>query len=74
VTVGYWDQEGKISVGVWIAIFWLAIVVINLFGTLGYAEEEFWSAVIKLSAIVIFIIISLVLVLGGGPKGKQSRE
>jgi amino acid transporter len=34
---------------------------------LGYAEEEFWSSCLKLSATVIFMIIALVLVLGGGP-------
>jgi amino acid transporter len=51
----------------WITIFWVAIIVVNIFGTLGYAEEEFWSSVLKLSATVIFMIISFVLVLGGGP-------
>lgn len=47
----------------------VAIIVVNIFGTLGYAEEEFFSAIIKLGATVIFMIVALVLVLGGGPKG-----
>ncbi|KAL2116556.1 hypothetical protein VTJ04DRAFT_8724 [Mycothermus thermophilus] len=69
MTVQYWNSE--ISVAVWITIFWLAIVFINIFGTLGYAEEEFWSSVLKLSAVVIFMIMAVVLVCGGGPEGSR---
>jgi amino acid transporter len=59
------------TIAVWITIFFLFIVIVNVFGTLGYAEEEFWSSCIKLAATVIFMIIALVLVLGGGPKGSR---
>ena len=64
-TVQYWNKD--VSVAVWITIFWLFIIIINVFGTLGYAEEEFWAAVFKLSMIVIFLIVAVVLVCGGGP-------
>jgi len=64
-TVQYWDKE--ISVAVWITIFWVFIIIINVFGTLGYAEEEFVSSCFKLAATVIFMIVALVLVCGGGP-------
>jgi yeast amino acid transporter len=74
LTIGYWDTEEKISVGVWITVFFLLILITNLFGTLGYAEEEFWSAVIKLSATVIFLIIAFVMVLGGGPSNGSYSE
>jgi amino acid transporter len=72
ITVGYWNQE--ISVGVWITVFLVAIIIVNIFGTLGYAEEEFWSSMFKLAAIVIFMIIALVLVCGGGPKNGLYHE
>merc|ERR1711977_323429 len=49
--------------------FWVAIILINIFGTLGYAEEEFWSSCLKLVTIVVFMIIALILVLGGGRSG-----
>jgi len=52
-------------------VFFVAIVIVNIFGTLGYAEEEFWSSIIKLGATVVFMIIALVLVLGGGPESGQ---
>ncbi|KAH6639945.1 amino-acid permease inda1 [Truncatella angustata] len=74
LTIGYWDTEQKISVGVWITVFFVLILITNLFGTLGYAEEEFWSSIIKLSATVIFIIIAFVMVLGGGPDNGRYNE
>jgi amino acid transporter len=71
LTVQYWDGAKTISLAVFITIFWVFIILINVWGTLGYAEEEFWSSCLKLSATVIFMIIALVCVLGGGPsRGK----
>lgn len=71
-TVQYWNKD--ITVAAWITIFWLAIIVVNIFGTLGYAEEEFVSSCIKLTATVVFIIIAFVLVLGGGPSDGMYGE
>lgn len=72
LTIQYWNED--ISVGVWIAVFLAAIIIINLFGALGYAEEEFVSSVFKLLATVIFMIIAFVLVLGGGPSSGRYNE
>ncbi|KAI1121807.1 amino acid permease/ SLC12A domain-containing protein [Nemania abortiva] len=72
ISISYWNAE--ISSAVWISVFWGFIIFVNVFGTLGYAEEEFWSSLIKLSATVIFIIIAFVLVLGGGPTDGQYSE
>jgi amino acid permease len=58
-TVGYWNPD--INVGVWITVFLIAIVIINVFGVLGFAEEEFWSSILKLAAVVIFMIVGLIL-------------
>ncbi|KAK4243912.1 amino acid permease/ SLC12A domain-containing protein [Corynascus novoguineensis] len=69
MTVGYWNED--ISVAVWISVFFAAILIINVFGALGYAEEEFWSSVLKLGAIIVFMILAFVLVLGGGPSGSR---
>ncbi|KAI8944604.1 amino acid permease/ SLC12A domain-containing protein [Xylaria longipes] len=72
ISIKYWNAE--VSPAVWITVFWVFIIFVNVFGTLGYAEEEFWSALIKLGATVVFIIISFVLVLGGGPSNGQYSE
>lgn len=72
ITIQYWDADT--SPAVWITVFLVAIIIVNLFGALGYAEEEFWSSAFKLAATVIFMIIALVLVLGGGPKNGRYNE
>jgi amino acid transporter len=74
LTIGYWPGAEGVHVGVWMFLFWAFIILINVFGTLGYAEEEFWSSCLKLSATVIFMIISLVFVLGGGPDNGKYNE
>lgn len=63
--IKFWTRD--VHVAVWITMFLVAIILINVFGVLGYGEEEFWSSALKLAAIIIFMIIGLVLVLGGGP-------
>ncbi|KAF2832559.1 amino-acid permease inda1 [Ophiobolus disseminans] len=74
LTVKYWAGAQDVNDGVFIAVFWIFIILINVMGTLGYAEEEFWSSCLKLSATVIFMIIALILVCGGGPsKGIYSE-
>merc|ERR1712093_207419 len=65
ITVQYWEGAQKVPIAAWITIFWFAIIAINVFGTLGYAEEEFWSSCLKLAVVVIFIIIGIVLNCGG---------
>jgi amino acid transporter len=67
LTVQYWEGAKNVHIGGWITIFFLAIVLISIFGVLGFAEEEFWSSVLKLSTVVIFMIVALVMVLGGAP-------
>lgn len=57
---GYWEYVRHINIAVWITLFLLIIVIINVFGVIGFAEEEFWASVFKLTAVVVFMIISLV--------------
>ncbi|RFU27730.1 hypothetical protein B7463_g8606, partial [Scytalidium lignicola] len=62
----------------WAIVLPLELVVSGLINShcvnLGYAEEEFWSSVLKLGAIVSFMIIALILVCGGGPSGGKYDE
>jgi amino acid transporter len=56
---------------VWIVVFLLAIIIINIFGVLGYAEEEFWVSLLKLTTIIIFIFMGIIFACGGGPTSGQ---
>lgn len=66
ITIQYWDNDED-HIAIYIAVFLVLIAAISIFGALGYAEEEFWSSMFKLTMTVIFIIIAFVCVLGGGP-------
>ncbi|KAG6827898.1 hypothetical protein H0H92_010033 [Tricholoma furcatifolium] len=67
--IQYWTE--KIPIAALITIFWVLIIFICVFGTLGYAEEEFWSSCLKLLVVIMFAIIGVVCICGGGPKGGE---
>jgi yeast amino acid transporter len=67
ITVNYWTTS--INVGVFITIFLVALTLINLAGVRGYGEAEFVFSIIKVIAVVGFIILGIVIDAGGGPNG-----
>ncbi len=67
IIVQYWNDQ--INSAVFALIFYLFVVIVNLFGVRGYGETEFVFSTFKLIAITVFIIMGLVLICGGGPKG-----
>ncbi|KAL6916191.1 hypothetical protein FSST1_007686 [Fusarium sambucinum] len=67
-TIGYWNEA--ISRSVFVAIFLLIIVVINLFGVKTYGEAEFIFSLIKITAIVGFILLAIVINIAGEPEGQ----
>ncbi|KAK0390810.1 hypothetical protein NLU13_0313 [Sarocladium strictum] len=71
-TIRYWNQE--VHAAVWMTVFLVGLTIITCFGTLGYAEEEFWSSCLKLAAIVTFLFIGVVCVAGGGPSNGAFSE
>jgi len=72
LTVNYWGAN--VNVAVWITLFLIVILIINVFGVLGYAEEEFWVSLLKLATIIIFMLMGLVFVCGGGPSDGMYSE
>ena len=73
MTISYWSYDGSAAATVnpnaWVCIFYVMILGINLFGAKGYGEAEFIFSIIKIIAVVGFIILGIVLVCGGGPNG-----
>lgn len=65
VLIGYWDTA--VNNAVWITIFLVVVIGINLGGARAYGEAEFWFASIKVITIVGLIIMGIVLTAGGGP-------
>ncbi|KFY69290.1 hypothetical protein V498_10497 [Pseudogymnoascus sp. VKM F-4517 (FW-2822)] len=72
ITIRYWtgndvDDSARISDGVWIAVFLVIIVGVNIFGIRGYGEVEFVLGLIKVIAVIGFIITGIIINVGGVP-------
>ncbi|CAK7891803.1 general amino-acid permease Gap2p [[Candida] anglica] len=65
MTVNYWNSTENPAA--FVAIFYVIICVINFFGARGYGEAEFVFSIIKVTAVIGFIIFGIVIVCGGGP-------
>ncbi|CEP60043.1 amino acid permease GAP1 LALA0_S01e01706g [Lachancea lanzarotensis] len=68
ITVNFWGTPPKYRDG-FVALFYVVIVLINMFGVKGYGEAEFIFSFIKVVTVIGFIILGVILVCGGGPHG-----
>lgn len=68
----YWVPKDQVNPGVWIAIFLVSIVIINLFGVRFFGELEFWMSAVKVVIVLGVILLCLVLAAGGGPNHEAS--
>ncbi|CAM1510661.1 Fc.00g009960.m01.CDS01 [Cosmosporella sp. VM-42] len=64
-TISYWNEH--LPKAIFVAIFLFAIVVINMFGIKGYGEAEFVFSIIKVTAVIGFILLAIVINIGGQP-------
>ncbi|OLY80176.1 Lysine-specific permease [Smittium mucronatum] len=62
IIVQFWLPN--VSPVVWSFVLMAIVVFLNLFGARLYGEAEFWLALIKVLAIVIFIIIGILVATG----------
>lgn len=67
LTMQYWITKERINPGVWVAIFLVIIVAVNLLGVIFFGEIEFWLSTLKVITIVGLIILLLCITLGGSP-------
>lgn len=63
----YWVDRDTVNPGIFIAIFWVIIVLINYFGVRVFGEAEFWLSSVKLIILLGIILLSIILAAGGGP-------
>ncbi|KAF2429860.1 amino acid transporter [Tothia fuscella] len=68
LTIEFWNH-GKINNDAFVAVFLVLIIAINMFGVKGYGEAEFVFSIIKIIAVLGFIILGIILNIGGGPQG-----
>ncbi|CDR43979.1 CYFA0S13e01112g1_1 [Cyberlindnera fabianii] len=63
----YWVSRDTVNPGVWITIFLIVIVLINIFGVKIFGEFEFWLSCVKVLIVLGLILLLFILMLGGGP-------
>jgi yeast amino acid transporter len=61
-TIDYWHHY---NIGIWIGVFFGVLFLIQFFGVRGYGEVEFVLAIIKIIAVIGFIIFGIVVDCGG---------
>ncbi|RMD40587.1 hypothetical protein DV735_g4524, partial [Chaetothyriales sp. CBS 134920] len=71
ITMSYWSGASDVNPAVWVAIFWVVITSINLFGVRGYGEAEFVFSIIKVAAVIGFSILGIIIAAGGVPGSPQ---
>ncbi|KAI9053112.1 hypothetical protein LZ554_003381 [Drepanopeziza brunnea f. sp. 'monogermtubi'] len=71
ITVSYWPGAKDINPAAFVVIFWIVVVTINLFGVRGYGEAEFVFSIVKVIAVVGFIILGIIIAAGGIPGSPQ---
>lgn len=67
MVISFWVNTERINPGVWITVFLVIIVAINYFGVRFFGEFEFWLSSFKVIVIIGLILLSFILMLGGGP-------
>lgn len=63
----YWVPRERVNPGVFIAVFLVVIVLINMFGVRFFGELEFWMSSVKVCVVLGVIVLCIVLAAGGGP-------
>ena len=52
ITINYWDEGRKHHNAIFVTVFLILIVSINLFGVKGYGEAEFFFSIVKVIAVI----------------------
>ncbi|KAL2872585.1 dicarboxylic amino acid permease agtA [Aspergillus lucknowensis] len=71
LVIQYWISGDRVNPGVWITVFLVLIICINYFGVGFFGEFEFWLSSFKVVVILGLILLSFILMLGGGPDGDR---
>ncbi|XYA00236.1 amino acid transporter [Meyerozyma guilliermondii] len=67
MTIKFWNTS--INPDVWVVIFLVVVVLINLCGARGYGEAEFVMNSCKVLMLSGFVIFGIIIDVGGGPNG-----
>jgi amino acid transporter len=69
--IHYWPGSLGINSAAWIVPLLVALVIIQFFGVRGYAEVEYALSLMKIIACVGFMILGVIIDVGGVPSDKN---
>ena len=52
ITINYWDEQRKYNHAIFVSVFLVVIISINMFGVKGYGEAEFVFSIVKIIAVI----------------------
>ncbi|KAK3823832.1 MAG: lysine-specific permease [Linnemannia gamsii] len=64
VIISYWIPEAQCPAFVWAIVFIIVLTALNLTTVKAYGETEYWLSLIKVLAVIVFIIVGF-LYIGG---------
>lgn len=67
LVMSFWVSTEKVNPGVWITVFLVVIVVVNVLGVRFFGEIEFWLSCLKVLTCLGLILLLFIIALGGGP-------
>ena len=65
ITLQFWEGARATNPAAWVTIFLIVIIAINFFGVRGYGEAEFVFSIIKIVAVLGFILLGIIINTGG---------
>jgi len=60
ITVNFWDRNGKYDHAIFVTVFLIVIISINLFGVKGYGEAEFFFSFVKIVAVIGYMSVYMI--------------
>ncbi|OAL45863.1 dicarboxylic amino acid permease [Pyrenochaeta sp. DS3sAY3a] len=67
--IQYWRPD--LNVAIWVTVFAIVIIAINVLHVGSFGESEFILSAIKIATLLMVMITCLVVALGGGPRGDR---
>ncbi|KAK5216808.1 histidine permease [Exophiala xenobiotica] len=65
ITVDYWVHNVGLNAA-WVSVFLVLICIINFFGVKGYGEAEFVFSIVKVTAVIGYILLGVLINIMGG--------
>lgn len=62
VIMGYWFPD--VPAWIWSAAFLCVVFSLNALSARAYGEGEFWLAAIKVAAVIVFLVLGVLMILG----------